>query len=150
MLLNTCLSDEDEEIINESCSIVQHISSIPKVFNYQENEKIKYINKELPFEFLANDVEQLYFDNIINIMMNSLGNVKNKYYIHIHILIKKNGYNFKINTFFFFNKIEGYEKLNQDNEPNEVMEEVFIMNNLYVYYISININITLLLFYNYY
>jgi len=97
LLLNTCLNDSEEDIVNESCNIVQQISFIPNVFNYNnliENQKNPNINRELPFEFLANEDESLYFHNIIYIMMNSLGN------------------------------IEGYEKLNKDDEPNEVMEEI--------------------------
>ncbi|ORX50740.1 hypothetical protein BCR36DRAFT_352081, partial [Piromyces finnis] len=96
LLLNTCLNCREEEIINESCNIVQNISQIPNVFNYdilQKDRKIN-LNKELPFEFLANEDESLYFNNIIYIVMNSLGN------------------------------IEGYEKLNKEDEPNEVMEEI--------------------------
>ncbi|ORX86286.1 hypothetical protein BCR32DRAFT_290135 [Anaeromyces robustus] len=97
LLLNTCLNDSEDEVVNEACNIIQHISSIPNIFNYKklkDNSKKQDIDRELPFEFLADEDESLYFDNIIYIMKNSLGN------------------------------IEGYEKLNKDNEPNEVMEEI--------------------------
>jgi hypothetical protein len=93
LLLNTCLNNNDKSVVNEACGIIENIACIPGIYDYEKLNKPNK-NKELPFEFIANEDELFYFNNIIYIMMNSLGN------------------------------IEGYEKLNKDDEHNEVLDEI--------------------------
>jgi len=95
LLLNTCFNCNDVSIVNEACNIIENIACIPGIYDYEKlnnSNKNFILNKELPFDFIANEDESFFFNNIIYIMKNSLGNVNIYIFINIfkNLFINKN------------------------------------------------------------